>query len=273
MWSLFEGNVRHDRPKQLWVRSLETDASALLCSAVLPEPWCQYEKPLPVQCGISTEHLPSRMERFGDLSDSRKGQGKRHRLRTPFAIIGCAKLYGKPGEHRAICNYAQTMTKPQRRAVHCWINPHTGEYEVSSESSFYRALKTVTPQQIQAVLDPWLDQIVGPVDRQEPVARTFPNFLAIARKFGKRPPRREFVGDGNLNTQSGRSTAAGLQLPAGWQDLGVPMAISSSRQASSLRVATGGDASFGSEAPVTYGFSRESSAIPLSVSGRGSVDA
>ena len=54
--------------------------------------------------------------------------------------------------------------------LHCWINPQTKEYEVPSESSFYRALKIVTPQQIQAVLDPWLDQMVGPVDRQELVA-------------------------------------------------------------------------------------------------------
>ena len=162
--------VRHDRPKQLWVRSLQPAGPALLSSAVLPEPWCQHEKPLPVQCGIATTHLPSLLERFGGVVDSRKGQGKRHRLRTIFAIIACAKLSGKPGGHRAIYNYAKTLTKPQRRALHCWTNPHTGEYEVPSESSFYRALKMVTPQQIQAVLDPWLDQVVGPADRTELVA-------------------------------------------------------------------------------------------------------
>lgn len=162
--------VHHGRPKQLWVKSLEPDGPALLSSAVLPEPWGQYEKVLPVQCGIATAHLPSLLERFGDLVDSRKGQGKRHRLRTIFAIIACAKLSGKPGGHRAIYNYAQTLTKPQRRALHCWTNPHTAEYEVPSESSFYRALKSVTLLQIQAVLDRWLDQIVGPADRAELVA-------------------------------------------------------------------------------------------------------
>ena len=162
--------VRHDRPKQLWVKSLASDAPALLSAAVLPEPWRLYEKALPVQCGIATAHLPSLLECFGDLSDPRKGQGKRHRLRTIFAIIACAKLSGKPGGHRALYNYARTLTKPQRRALHCWINPHTGEYEVPSESSFYRALKSVMPRQIQAVLDRWLDQVVGPADRQEQVA-------------------------------------------------------------------------------------------------------
>ena len=80
--------VHHGRPKQLWVKSLEPDGPALLSSAVLPEPWGQYEKVLPVQCGIATAHLPSLLERFGDLVDSRKGQGKRHRLRQTLRQAG-----------------------------------------------------------------------------------------------------------------------------------------------------------------------------------------
>ena len=163
--------VRHDRPKQLWVKTLEPEARGILSAAILPEPWRPYEKELPVQCGISTEHLPSLWERFQiGLTDSRKGQGKRHRLATIFALIACAKLSGKPGGYRAIHNYAQSLTKPQRRALRCWINPRTGEYEVPSESSFFRALKKVTPEQVQAVLDPWLDEKLGTVRPEEQVA-------------------------------------------------------------------------------------------------------
>ena len=36
--------TRHDRPKQLWVKSLVADAPALLSAQVLPEPWRAYEK-------------------------------------------------------------------------------------------------------------------------------------------------------------------------------------------------------------------------------------
>ena len=162
--------VRHDRPKQLWVKALEPDAQAILSSPVLPEPWREYEKELPVQCGLSCEHLPSLLERFRGLVDSRKGQGKRHRLDTIYAIIACAKLSGKPGGYRALYTYAKSLTKPQRRALWCWINPHTGDYEVPSESCFYRALRIVTPEQIQAVLDPWLDEKLGVLSRDELVA-------------------------------------------------------------------------------------------------------
>ena len=163
--------VRHDRPKQLWVKALEPEARTILSSATLPEPWRSYEKELPVQCGISSEHLPSLWERFrAGLVDTRKGQGKRHRLATIYAIIACAKLSGKPGGYRALSNYAKSLTKPQRRALRCWVNPRTGEYEVPSETSFFRALRMVTPEQIQAVLNPWLDEKLGTVGPEEQVA-------------------------------------------------------------------------------------------------------
>ena len=129
--------TRHDRPKQLWVKSLVAEAPALLSAAVLSPPWQAYEKPC---CGISCEDLPSLFDRFRGLTDTRKGQGKRHRLATLYSIIACAKLSGIPGGYRALYLYARSLTKPQRRALHCWINPRTGEYEVPSETSFFRAL-------------------------------------------------------------------------------------------------------------------------------------
>ena len=162
--------VRHDRPKQLWVKSLVGDAPALLAGEVLPESWQAYDRVPPVQCGIATEHLPSLRERFVALIDVRKGQGKRHQLATIFSIIACAKLSGKAGGYRALHTYAKTLTKPQRRALRCWINPRTGEYEVPSETMFFRALRLITVEQIQAALDPWLEQILGPAARTELVA-------------------------------------------------------------------------------------------------------
>ena len=160
----------HDRPKQLWVKSLALDAPALLSSELLPEAWRPYEKQRPVQCGISCEHLPSLFDHFRDLIDRRKGQGKRHRLATIYAIIACAKLSGKAGGYRAIYTYAKSLTKPQRRALRCWINPRTREYEVPRETSFFRALRIVTVEEIQARMDPWLDQELGPAWREEQVA-------------------------------------------------------------------------------------------------------
>jgi hypothetical protein len=157
----------HDRPKQLWVKSLVPDAPALLSAQVFPEPWRAYEKPC---CGISCAQLPSLFDRLRGLTDSRKGQGKRHRLATLYTIIVCAKLSGIPGGYRAIYLYARSLSKPQRRALHCWINPRTGEYEVPSETSFFRALKAIPVEQVQGIIDPWLDEKLGPVSPDQQVA-------------------------------------------------------------------------------------------------------
>jgi len=114
--------------------------------------------------------LPSLFDLFRGLTDTRKGQGKRHRLATIYSIIACAKLSGIPGGYRALYLYARNLTKPQRRALHCWINPRTGEYEVPSETSFFRALKLVTVQQVQAAVDSWLDKKLGPLASGEQVS-------------------------------------------------------------------------------------------------------
>ena len=83
-------------------------------------------------------------------------------MATLYSIIAGAKLSGIPGGYRAIYLYARNLTKPQRRALHCWFNPRTGEYEVPSETSFFRALKLVPVEQVQAAVDAWLDMKLGP---------------------------------------------------------------------------------------------------------------
>jgi len=41
---------------------------------------------------------------------------------------------------------------------------------VPGETSFFRALKLVTVEQVQAIIDPWLDEKLGPVSPDEQVA-------------------------------------------------------------------------------------------------------
>lgn len=162
--------VRHDRPKQLWVRSLADDAPALLSAETLPEPWQVYDRLPPVPCALPTDQLPSLRDRFARIPDTRKGQGKRHSLATLLAIIACAKFSGIAGGYRAIYTFAKNLSKPQRRALRCWIHPRTHEYEVPSETTIFHALVLVTLEQIQAALEPWLDQKLGPVAETELVA-------------------------------------------------------------------------------------------------------
>jgi len=154
--------VAHDRPKQLWVRPLHPQARQWLCAETLPDSLRAYEKPLPCRCEQNPDQLASLRERFAQVSEFRKGQGKRHRIATVLSIAACAKMSGVIGGYSGIASYAKNLTRPQRRALHCWFNPETQEYDVPSESCFVRVLQGVNPLEVEAVTLAWQDAVLGP---------------------------------------------------------------------------------------------------------------
>jgi len=71
-------------------------------------------------------------------------------------------MAGVMGGYAGIASYAKNLTKPQRRALHCWFNHQTEEYEVPSESCFLRVLQGVDPLEVEAVTLAWPDEVLGP---------------------------------------------------------------------------------------------------------------
>jgi hypothetical protein len=153
--------VAHERPKQLWVRLLEARSRSWLAADQLPERLQVYEKPIRDRCEHAPGPLASLRERFGQVKEFRKGQGKRHRIPTVLAIAACAKMAGVMGGYAGIASYARNLTRPQRRALRCWHNQRTGEYEVPSESCFVRVLQGVCPRQVEAVTLAWQQEVLG----------------------------------------------------------------------------------------------------------------
>jgi hypothetical protein len=154
--------VLHARPKQLWVRLLQPQARAWLGAPQLPAPLQAYEKALPARCDLPLGQLGSLRARFAAVSEFRKGQGKRHRIPTVLAIAASAKMAGVIGGYSGVASYARNLTRPQRRALHCWLNPKTHEYEVPSESCFLRVLQGVSALEVEAITLSWQDQVLGP---------------------------------------------------------------------------------------------------------------
>jgi hypothetical protein len=154
--------VLHARPKQLWVRLLQPQARAWLGALQLPAPLQAYEKALPARCDLPLGQLGSLRARFAAVSEFRKGQGKRHRIPTVLAIAASAKMAGVIGGYSGVASYARNLTRPQRRALHCWLNPKTHEYEVPSESCFLRVLQGVSALEVEAITLSWQDQVLGP---------------------------------------------------------------------------------------------------------------
>jgi hypothetical protein len=154
--------VPHERPKQLWVRVLQPQAKQWLSAQELPACLQRYEKPLRPRCELELGQVGSLRERFAVVREFRKGQGKRHKVATVLAISACAKLAGVIGGYKGIANYAQNLTRPQRRALHCWFNEKTQEYEVPSESCILRVLQKVSALEVEAITLAWQDEVLGP---------------------------------------------------------------------------------------------------------------
>jgi hypothetical protein len=182
--------VPHERPKQLWVRVLQPQAKQWLCAPELPAALQRYEKPFAPRCELELGQVASLRERFGRVQEFRKGQGKRHKIATVLAISACAKMAGVIGGYKGIADYAQNLTRPQRRTLHCWFNEKTQEYDVPSESCILRVLQKVSPREVEAITLAWQDDVLGP--NTDPLAAF----------------------DGKTLKHSGVHLAGGLSLPS-----------------------------------------------------------
>ncbi len=56
--------LRHDSPKQIWVRELVRKACVKLCSKELPEEWAKVEAGVAAKCTFKVEPILSLMELF-----------------------------------------------------------------------------------------------------------------------------------------------------------------------------------------------------------------
>jgi hypothetical protein len=154
---------RHDRPKELWVKELDRRAWDWLRAPQLPPHLAAYEKKIPPATTTPTQQMPSLFERFDQVEDWRQRIGKRHRLSTVLAITALACLAGVGQGYRAVSRFAKRLTKLQRRALRCWLNPDTAQSQVPSEAVFQRVLQKVDRSHIEAIAVAWQNDLLGAV--------------------------------------------------------------------------------------------------------------
>jgi hypothetical protein len=153
-WQDFYTDTRH--PKQLWVRALGEAALEQARAPELPSALADPQGPLPPACPVRTEQLNSLRERFHQrMTDPRKPRGVRHKLASTLTLIGVAVAAGCKGPH-AIAEFAQSLTHPQRRRLRCRPRRgRPGQYDVPSERTLRRLLKTVEGEELKSVVVAW----------------------------------------------------------------------------------------------------------------------
>jgi hypothetical protein len=157
---------RHDRPKQLWVRALDSEGLAALKAPTLLPRLAGYEAPAQPRA-LSGKRLLSLLDRLPTVPEPRDTRGRRHPWPAVLGIVCLAKLAGVAGAQRDIARFAKRLDQRQRRHLGCWRDPKTGRWEVPSKSTFFRALKAVSYDALEPLLVGWQDDLLGPADPNE----------------------------------------------------------------------------------------------------------
>jgi len=150
----------HARPKQLFVRKLRRDALKVLKAEELPAAYLAGQiEPKPL-CRIKVPELASLFELFNTMEDHRRKAGRRYPLACILSICAAAVLSGAR-DYQAIADFANGLSKQQRRRLRCWRNPHTGKYEVPTKTTFWNVLSRIDPVQLDVRLGQWLCALKG----------------------------------------------------------------------------------------------------------------
>jgi hypothetical protein len=158
--------VKHDRPKQLWVRTLVADARKQLSAAQLPEQLASVELELPPRCTFSVSELRDMTEYFRRVTDWRK-RVVRYPYESLLAVVLCATLCGVVRGQRDLAAFAKTLTKPQRRALRFRKDKRTGEYPAPKETVFFNLLSRTDPRELEQALLGCQQHVLGPQSEED----------------------------------------------------------------------------------------------------------
>jgi predicted transposase YbfD/YdcC len=158
--------VRHDRPKQLWVRELRAGARELLRAEQLPAEWVALEQPVVPRCAYGVKPLARMREYFRRVKDWRE-VAKRYPCASLLAVVLCATLCGVMRGQRDLAAFAAGLTQAQRRGLRFRKDRRTGKYPAPKETTFFRLLTNVDSHELEQVLLDCQTQVLGPPTEED----------------------------------------------------------------------------------------------------------
>jgi hypothetical protein len=135
-------------PKMVFLKPLQADAQALLSRALL-EPSYRTGEP---KIMLSAQHMQSLPYFFADIPDPRRGQGRRHQLRTVLALSAAAALCGMQG-YKAMHDWTKGLGQKARERFGC--RRENGRYVIPSLYVLRDVLVRVEPVHLDRALQRW----------------------------------------------------------------------------------------------------------------------
>lgn len=152
--------LKHDRPKQLWIRELRAGARELLKARTLPEAYAGVEDKAAVVCEHSARELEAMRQFFGAVPDWRSKIGD-YSCAGLVALVACASLGGVQRGQRDLAAFARSLSSAQLRALGFRKKGHPRRYRPPAETTFYRFLTRMDSDALQQALQAWQEHQLG----------------------------------------------------------------------------------------------------------------
>lgn len=152
--------VRHDRPKQLWVRELRKGARELLRARTLPAKYASVETEQIPDCELSTKELSATREYFEQVPEWRRNRAE-YCCAGLAALVACASLCGVMRGQRDLAAFARGLSSQQLKALGFHKRGRPRRYRSPSETTFFRFLKGVDSLALEHALLQWQEDRLG----------------------------------------------------------------------------------------------------------------
>ena len=142
--------VKHDKPKQLFVRELKPGACRSLQAEHLKADLAEMEKKVVPRCHYKVREIRSLSGHFKSVPEYR-GRVESYPVWSLLTLMLLAMLCEAPRGQKDLAKFARRLTQAQRRVVGFRRNKH-GIYPAPGQSTFSRLLQSVDGDKVNEVL-------------------------------------------------------------------------------------------------------------------------
>jgi hypothetical protein len=155
--------LKHDSPKQIWVRELVKNARVKLRAAQLPPEWAVVEAAVRPRCTQKVKQIHSLMETLYDqLPEFRRPQALGYPIAGLVCLVVMAMATGVRRGPDDLADYADTLSQAQLKALNFRRNKRTLKHRCPRRTTFIRLLASVDAAVLERILLEWQQRLTGP---------------------------------------------------------------------------------------------------------------
>ncbi len=156
--------IKHDAPKQIWVKELEKKACVKLRAAQLPPHWAMVEAQAAPHCTRTVKEIASLRATLGrELPEFRRPQALGYPVAGMICLIVMAMATGVRLGPDDLAKFADTLSQAQLRTLGFRRDQHTRHYRCPQKTTFTRVLAAVDGTVLERVLLDWQQRLSGPL--------------------------------------------------------------------------------------------------------------